>query len=221
MATKKPGAATRKKTQGTGDDVFHLVFENIQSGILIVDPETYTIIDANPRAAFLIGLPREKLIGSISHTYISPAQQGEFPITDLNADEKSTESVIRNARGERIPVFKTVTRVAMGGREYLIKTFVDIRDRKVAEERKLALIAFMNEAVARVTIPLGLTAVELEALADSIGSGECDTEELKMQVRIHARNVGTMVATLKDLASRCARERDDIPGQFREFITGK
>lgn len=223
-AKKKKQKQDRDDSSREGDtctDVFSLVFEKIQTAIVIIDPNDHTIIDANPLAESIIGLPKDQITGRVCHNFICPAQAGKCPITDMHKTVDNSERVLINARGENIPILKTVAMASMDGREYLIESFVDIRDRKAAEERKLALIAFMSEAVARVKIPLELTAENLEALADHAGSGEYDAADLKMQIRIQAKNIGTMVATLQDLASRCARERDDIPEKFRQFIIGK
>ena len=56
------------------------ILENIQTGVLIIDPETHTITDVNLKAARLIGKPAEKIIGSICQGSICPAKRGNAPL---------------------------------------------------------------------------------------------------------------------------------------------
>lgn len=205
-----------------GTDVFRIVFEKIQTGILIVDPSTHTIIDANPIAELLIGRCRDDLIGSTCHEFVCPAKCGQCPITDLHQDIHSLERAIINAKGERIPILKTVAKATIGGKEYLIESFIDIIDRKKSEERKVALIAFMNESVLRVRKPLGLMQQEIQDLANDVKMGDYDSEDIRMQLQIHANNLAQIAKNLTDLSEKAAGERsDDIPPEFRDFIIGK
>jgi PAS domain S-box-containing protein len=204
------------------DDVFRIVFEKIQTGILIVDPATHTLIDANPIAEALIGRSRDELIGSTCHEFVCPAKCGECPITDFHQDIHSLERAIINAKGERVPILKTVARASIGGKEYLIESFIDIIDRKKSEERKLALISYMNESVLRVKKPLELMQQNFQVLADQVKSGDYDAEDIRMQLQIHANNLAQVTKNLHELSERAAKEHPgDIPPEFRDFIIRK
>ncbi|MGB7992965.1 PAS domain-containing protein [Methanoregula sp.] len=198
-----------------------MVFDRIQTGILIIDPETHTIIDANNHAESLLSIKKDKLIGKICHDFVCPAHCGQCPITDLNTPLHNTERTLIAANGERIPILKTVAQASIGERTYLIESFVDIRDRKKAEKRRIALLAYLNESVLRIKKPLELTGENLRLIEQQVGSGDFTTEEIRMQIRLQFNNVKTMVETLQDLASKAAEERDDIPENFREFFIGK
>ena len=212
---------TGGSAQHTGD-VFRIVFEKIQTGILIVDPERHIIIDANPLAAALIGRTRDELIGSTCHEFVCPAKCGQCPITDLHQDIHSLERAIINAKGERIPILKTVAKATIDGKEYLIESFIDILDRKKSEERKLALIAFMNESVLRVNKPLELMQQNFQVLADQVRSGEYDDEDIRMQLQIHANNLAQITRNLAELSRQAVLERGvDIPPEFRDFFVRK
>ena len=150
MAAKTGFFTGKPEKSVTGDDVFRMVFDRIQTGILIVDPLTHTIIDANPIAVELIGRPENQLIGSICHDFVCPAKCGECPITDQHKDIRNVERALINAKGEKVPILKTVAKAEVNGKEYLIESFIDIIDRKNAEERRVALIAFLNESLMRV-----------------------------------------------------------------------
>jgi PAS domain S-box-containing protein len=204
------------------DDIFRGVFEKIQTGILIVDPATHTIMDANPLAEYLIGRPKTQLIGSTCHEFVCPAKCGECPITDLHKDIHNLERALINAHGETVPILKTVAKATINGKEYLIESFIDIIDRKKSEERKIALIVYMDEVIMRVRKPLELMTADLQRLADRAKSGDYDAEDFRMQLQIHAKNIQKMVKTLEELGESALLERgDDIPPEFRNFFIGK
>ena len=223
MSHKQGLVSGSGQVTGTGnDDVFRIVFEKIQTGILIVDPAEHKIIDANPIAEAIIGRSRDELIGSTCHEFVCPAKCGECPITDFHKDIHNLERAIINAKGERVPILKTVAKATINGREYLIESFIDILDRKKAEERKVALIALMNESVLRVKKPLELMSGDFRGLAGLVASGTFDAEEIRMQLQIHSNNLEQIVKNLGDLSEQAMRERgDDIPPEFRDFIIRK
>ena len=209
------------KNEGSGDDVFRMVFEKIQTGILIVDPETHMIMDANPIAESMIGLPRKNLVGHVCHDFVCPAHCGQCPITDLHKTIENTERLLINAKGEKIPILKTVAKASMNGKDYLVESFVDIRDQKRAEDRKIALIAYMGESVMRVNKPLEITKNNLQALAAQVTSGEYDTEDIRMQIQIQANNIEKMSENLRELLEKVSKEQEEIPEEFKQFFIGK
>lgn len=217
MENKQAGAVQNNSES----DVFKMVFDRIQTGIFIIDPETHTIVDANDHAEALVGLKKDKLIGKVCHDFVCPAHCGECPITDLHKKFHNTERILISASGEKIPILKTVAEATVGKKTYLVESFVDIRDRKKAEDRKIALLAYLNESVLRIKKPLELTVRNLENIENQVGSGDYSPEEIRMQIRIQAKNLLTMTVTLQELAEKAAEERDDIPEHFREFFIGK
>jgi len=111
-----------------------VIFESMQAGVMIIDPETHRIVDLNPSALKLIGTSKEKIIGAICHEYICPAEKGKCPITDLNQNIENAERVLITANGESRQIIKTVVPILLGGRRYLLESFVDITERKRTEE---------------------------------------------------------------------------------------
>ncbi len=119
-------------------------------------------------------------------------------------------------------VLKTVARAKINGKEFLVESFVDISDRKMADERKVALIGFMNESVLRIRRPLELTKMNMQLIADHVKTGEYEPEEIRMELQIQANNISQMIKNLDDLVRMVAEERgEDIPKEFREFLLGK
>lgn len=103
-------------------------------GILVVDKATHKILDVNDSTSGMFGTAKDKIIGEICHKFICPAEKGSCPVTDLNQRVDRSERMLLTARGDRIPILKTVDQITLGGRECLIESFFDIKERKRAEE---------------------------------------------------------------------------------------
>jgi diguanylate cyclase (GGDEF)-like protein/PAS domain S-box-containing protein len=117
------------------------ITENIQAGLIIIDAENHQIIDVNKVAVDLIGVPKEEIIGKECHQYICPAERGKCPVTDLNQVVDKSERVLINAKGENIPILKTVVTLMIQQRKYILDSFIDISERKLMEEelRRLSI----------------------------------------------------------------------------------
>ena len=83
----------------------------ILTGILIIDPQTHTIVDVNSEAIRLIGEGKEKIIGSMCNQFICQEENGKCPITDMGQLIDNSEQVLINKDGVRVPILKTVTQI--------------------------------------------------------------------------------------------------------------
>ena len=113
------------------------LLHTIPSGILIIDAETHSIVDANPMAIMLIGAPLEQLVGRKCLDYICIGDEGRCPITDLGQKIDHSERVIRNVDGELIPIQKSVAKAQIDGHPYYIESFVDLTQLKRLEAEKI------------------------------------------------------------------------------------
>ena len=206
--------------QDTGD-VFKLIFDRIQTGIIVIDPEQHIIVDINNHAEELLGIKREALKGTTCNETICPSHKGACPVTDLHTPLQNSEHILISTTGEKIPVLKTIAEASMGGKVYLIESFVDIRDRKIAEDRKVALLAYLNEAFFRIRTPLELIGQNLSTIAGQVGSATYTTEDIRSQLAINAKNIAMIVATLEDLAAKAKEGDNEIPKGYLDFLSGK
>jgi diguanylate cyclase (GGDEF)-like protein/PAS domain S-box-containing protein len=126
---KRAVEALRESEKG-----LRIIFESIQAAVLIIDPETHRIVDLNPAALKLIGAPKEKIVDAICHKFVCPAEIGKCPISDLKENVENAERVLLTANGETRQIIKTVVPILLGGRRYLLESFVDITERKRVEE---------------------------------------------------------------------------------------
>ena len=110
------------------------IFDGVKTGILVIDPETHRIVDANPLALELVGAPRELVVGAVCHKFICPADCGRCPVTDLRQVVDESERILLTANGDKRSIIKTVRPVVIGGRKFLLESFIDITARKRAEK---------------------------------------------------------------------------------------
>ncbi len=143
-----------EKTLRDNQRYLQAIFNTVATGILVIEPETHTIVDANRSAMDLIGVPREKIVGRVCHNFVCPTQVGECPITDLGLKVDNSEGVLVKASGGQIPVLKSVTPVVINGKQFLLDCFTDITAQKKAEEaanretaKLAAMISGMEEGV--------------------------------------------------------------------------
>ena len=115
------------------ENYLRTIFNSVQIGLLVIDPETHLIFDVNPKAAELIGLERSKIIGLVCNQFICPAEAGKCPITDLGQNIDNSERILLKADGSRLPILKTVIPITIEGRDYLLESFLDISERKIIE----------------------------------------------------------------------------------------
>ncbi len=111
-----------------------LIMDTIQAGVLLIDVASHTIMDANPAACLMIGATKQEICGKVCHSFICPAEKGHCPITDLGQQVDNSERLLLTCRREHLPILKTVVPLYMGGKKYLLESFMDISDRKRVEE---------------------------------------------------------------------------------------
>lgn len=115
------------------EEYLNAIIQSLQTGVLVIDATTHTILDANPLALALIGEPKERVIGQLCHTFICPAEVGKCPITDLKQEADTAERVLVNEKGEQIAILKSARAMNLGGRDLILETYIDISDRKALE----------------------------------------------------------------------------------------
>ncbi len=128
----------RKKAEGAlreSETRLNIVLNSILTGVVIIDAETHEIVDANPLATKIIGLPKKKIVGKVCHKFICLAEKGKCPISDLGQTVDKSEHVLIKGDGTEIPILKTVTTMSWKGHRYFVESFVDITERKKAEEQ--------------------------------------------------------------------------------------
>ena len=122
------------------------IFEAVPAGIVLIDAKSHRIVDANHHALQMLELPREKVFGAECFSYICAKDHAGCPITDGGKSIDSTECTLERAGGSSVPILKTVAPVMLGDRRYLLESFLDITDRKKAEEAMRQALAEAEDA---------------------------------------------------------------------------
>ncbi|MDD4138172.1 MAG: PAS domain S-box protein, partial [Methanoregula sp.] len=128
---------TRRRTEKAlraSEQYLKTIFNSVQTGLMIIDPETHIIIDANPASAAMIGCSKDQIVGNVCHKFICPAETGRCPITDFHKNVDTAECILITGNGEKIPIIKTVVPVEISGKPVLLESVQDITDRKRAED---------------------------------------------------------------------------------------
>jgi PAS domain S-box-containing protein len=137
------------------------IFNAFNAGVLIIDPESHIVVDANYAAAELIGAPIERIIGSRCHNFVCPQEVGQCPVTDLGETVDNSERLLVRSDGGTLPILKTVVRITLNGKPYLQESFIDISQKKRAEaalqasEQRFRLLFERNLAGVYRTTPAG------------------------------------------------------------------
>jgi|SRR5208337_2455439 len=136
LAHKIRQAVRRKRAEtalAESRDYLDQIFSSVRAGIMVIDARDHTIVDINPAAAEMIGLPRDQIAGRVCHRYVCPAESGRCPISDLGHSVDNSEKILLTADGREIPVIKYVTTVTLAGRQCYLETFIDNTAQKLAE----------------------------------------------------------------------------------------
>ena len=111
------------------------IMDSVQTGIVTINAETHTIVDVNSAAIKLIGDTKEKIIGQVCHKYMCAHENGKCPIAGLGQKLDNSERTLTKANGEEIPILKNVVPIILGGKEFLLESFVDLTEKKKLETR--------------------------------------------------------------------------------------
>lgn len=122
------------------------IIDSMPFGIVIVD-KNKAIRLVNNKAAEMTGCANpSELIGKRCHRFICPSLEGQCPVIDFHQNIDASERFIKTKNGKTIPVLKSVTPIIFENQEVLLESFVDITERKEAEEKMKNLNKNLEEA---------------------------------------------------------------------------
>ena len=190
------------------------ILSSIQAGVVIINAESHKIVEANDAALKMISLPEEQVVGHSCHNYICPAQEGKCPITDLGKEIDNSERVLLSPNGRKVPILKTVTPIVLDGSKHLLECFVDIGDRKQAEEELLASNHQLREAIARAN--------EMAAQAETANEAKSEfLANMSHEIRTPMNGVMGMAGLLLDteLSDEQRDYAEDINNSAESLLT--
>ena len=113
------------------------IFNATQSGLVVIDPETRSIYDANSTAIALIDQEKGSLIGSCCSEYLCPGENQKCPVIDFGHELIRSEGILRNTRGEERPIIKTVVPIEWGVAATFLKVLLISRNSNVLKRHFL------------------------------------------------------------------------------------
>jgi PAS domain S-box-containing protein len=113
------------------------ILDNTLCGILLIEASSRKVVDANPVALKTTGYSEKELIGTVCNQVI--CQPGEEICTAGPMDQAGdlSEGILFRAGGEPIPILRSIVPVSIGENGYFVESFIDLSDRKKAEEELL------------------------------------------------------------------------------------
>lgn len=186
---------------------YRRLFETAQDGILLVDPETRTIFDANPFLTELLGYTRDELVGK------ELFEIGLFRDTESNKEMFRLLSERGYIRYEDLPLrthdnrgieVEFVSNVYDVGDTQVIQCNIrDVTDRKRAEEAVRTAHAELEARVRERTAELARANTDLKGEIVRREGAEADRRNLQQQ----------LTTAQEDERRRIARELHDQMGQ--------
>ena len=111
-----------------------VILERTQVGVVVIGKDK-KIRWANECIRKMAGVENiDVLIGKSCGKYLCPAAQDKCPILDLNKRIDNSERIFRREDGREMPIIKTVNEINFDNEDVLLETFIDITNRKKAEE---------------------------------------------------------------------------------------
>ncbi|BAI62262.1 putative signaling protein [Methanocella paludicola SANAE] len=134
---------------------FKTLFEGASTAIFIIDLKTRAIVDCNTYGSRLVGRSKDELIGK-HHSTLHPAESAgpcrqnvKIHAKDGNAVNYETELVHKD--GHRIPVLINSTIMEVEGKKLMIGSYLEITERKRAEEALMESEARFNQVLDSLT----------------------------------------------------------------------
>ncbi len=212
-------------------DFLREVYDTQQTGIIIIQPATHTIVAANKAAFNLIGATRDQLIGKLCHTAICPIARNKCPITDLNQTIIEEEQVLIRMNNKPIPILKTAKKVRFADEEYVIESIVDITRQKIKEQKlkesdKKCKILFSTNPEATVFCNQNFVAVDVNPSFTTLFG--CSADDVKGRDAINIftpenlkEQNNWIKQKLREGHSECLTKRSRFDGsEFDVYMSG-
>ncbi len=121
---------------------YRALFEGSPDAVLLTDPETRIILDANTAANRLLARPSAEIVG-LHQSEIHPPEKGKYPQETFDQQVGETgggrtrafENTVLRPDGSEVPVEILTRKVTIKGKKVLQGVFRDITERKMAEQK--------------------------------------------------------------------------------------
>jgi PAS domain S-box-containing protein len=124
-------AVSQKVTNAVKDKkALNAILNSLNIGIMIIEKKTKKILDINLFGANFIGADKNTIVGTLSSDYFYFA----YEAGKSNNDVITNDSLLKSRDGKLIPVILYSSTLIMGGVTYSVESFINISERKKAED---------------------------------------------------------------------------------------
>jgi PAS domain S-box-containing protein len=116
------------------DEYLRTMLASIRSGVVLVDPDDFSIVDANAHALEVFGASRDDVVGRSCRDLMCGSDGHPCPIGQPQATVSCVDCVVTASDGRQVPVLKSAVPISRKGRRLILESFVDVSERKEAEE---------------------------------------------------------------------------------------
>jgi len=129
IGTMSADITSHKKTEELlreKEEYSEAIMQAIQTGVMIIAPESYKITDVNPWVCQLLGYAKEDIVGHDFYEFLCPDWLENDPSQRIVSDEY----VLLKKDRERIYTRRSVAKTRVKNQEYLVQNLLDITDIK-------------------------------------------------------------------------------------------
>ncbi len=150
ITERKRAEEQLRQSQKAAEDALQtteLILDSMPVGVIVVGKDK-TIRRVNKAALMMMGCnSSQEIIGKTCHKKICPAEVDNCPVIDLGNSVDNSEKVLLDRDGREIPILKTVLPITLEGQEVYLEAFVDITERRLAEQELEKLNKDLQAAV--------------------------------------------------------------------------
>lgn len=148
----KPDASAVTPAVGESEQRLTTILQALPVGVLIIDPDSAGVVEANPAAARLFGLGHEEMIGRNVVTQLCPCSRGGGSVEHPRDLPENAEYVLSRDDGQQRTVLINAADLALDGHAHLVLNLADVTELRDAEEAHLMLETAAEAAAEAIVI---------------------------------------------------------------------